>query len=157
MCVPVFDTSRRQSCPKRLTPLRTPSRYALGRQRQAHTTEQTQQTVNSNERKRANEPKRTVAPQVKASRKGGGEIRGGAVNPLRSPRIILRRRAFFACFALRYLSCFGYRFRRYFAYECAFVPNSEIFCYDQAIVPFVGNFHFANNVVAVYIAFYEAV
>lgn len=125
--------------------------------RQAHTTEQTQQTVNSTERKRANEPKRTVASQVKASRKGGGEIRGGAVNPLRSPPNHSSPPRLFCVLCSRYLSCFGYRFGRYFTYERAFVPNAEIFCYNQAIVPFVTAVHFANNVVAVYIAFYKSV
>lgn len=92
-----------------------------------------------------------------ASRKGGGEIRGGAVNPLRSPPNNSSPPRLFAFFALRYLPCFGYRFGRYFAYERAFVPNPEIFCYDQTIVPLVGNFHFSYHVVSVYIAFYKSV
>lgn len=92
-----------------------------------------------------------------ASRKGGGEIRGGAVNPLRTPPNNSSPPRLFAFFALRYLSCLRYRFGRYFAYERAFVPNSEIFRNDQAIVSLVAAVHFANNVVSVYIAFYEAV
>lgn len=130
--------------------LETSQRCRARAPRQAHTT---QPNANGRTYERNRRNRKSVA-----SRKGGGEIRGGAVNPLwLALEFFFAAALSFACFALRYLSCLRYCFGRRFPYEYAFVPYSEIFCDKQSYIPFVRIVHFAYHVVAINVAFYEAV